>query len=77
MVEMTSGDLARRIEVLPRKARIQAIRKLVEHAIRCGAYTDVRASERLRATGSYSSFDEPGAAQSSRDLLQELVRIGG
>lgn len=36
------------------------------------AFKDVSANEELKATGKYSSFDEPNAVKTSRELLQEL-----
>lgn len=34
------------------------------------AYNDISASENLKATGSYSAFDEPGSVETARALLE-------
>lgn len=49
--------------------------EMVDKLIKIGAFNDSLASARLRSTGSYSSFDEPGSVSIARDILLNTLRI--
>lgn len=59
------GDEANQIiERLERK-----VERLEMTLTKIAAFSDSAASERLKTTGSYSSFDEPGSVQIARHAL--------
>ena len=43
-----------------------------EALVQIAAFDDTSASERLAATGSYGSFDEPGSVEIARECLAKL-----
>lgn len=65
------GEPLPELESLLRQSRMMQER-LYETLQYLAAYTDTSANEELKATGKYSSFDEPHAVRTSRELLQEL-----
>lgn len=40
-----------------------------------GAYSDRAAHDRLKKTGSYGSFDEPGSVQISREAMERILSM--
>lgn len=50
----------------------QRLRIAVEALNSIAAFTDELANDRLKETGSYSSFDEPGSVQLARETLEKI-----
>lgn len=69
MASVTTSGLYSRRATLTRAA--DEIERLREALRKIAAYDDAAANAYLRATGSYRCFDEPGAVEMARGVLEE------
>lgn len=65
------GEPLPELESLLKQTRLMQER-MYETLAFIAAFHDTSANEELKATGKYSSFDEPHAVKTARELLQEL-----